>query len=633
MSRQILADGGFFPSNFYINEDIYQPSQKGFIAFNNGIEDLVIEDQYQGNVSDFALIIPLPSRPDVSEASQELFEDLHYLTIPISYKMGFGIGAGALAPEGVQIIEQRKVGIYDMTILNSTDANALVNWLNLNNYSFPYENSKVIEYYINRNWYFVALKIDIVRQNQELLNNLTKIDSKIDSFDNAKKYISEDVINDIISKKSYSDSTSKRFSQILDVNYTGNYTFYNMDYNGYGDYVKNNISEKISKNMWYGCDYESSIDIAKSLINCDCSYAKDYFKGCPECNTNYLNSTYIEYTSNELFNIFLNALKYNCECTEFKNFAFTTLGITQKDVSEIDEWTRPIWLKVQDYGSRKVVTKYKEELGLGNKYYYFDCQIPENSDLLKDVVNLIYSDISKNISYERSTAIKIPNYITAQELGVPKSKSSFIIRGYPEDAYNNDKKLYFGYHDISRIEENIKEDILSIVDATLNMTQKRLNEGTIQPLSFQFNSNQIIYPLKISSLNRGKIEVLLYTLTNYKTTNSKLNLEYADWISQNNLKSWNFSNLFSNSSQKYYLTKLRANFDSKTIEDDLIMEKAANNDPYRMSATTTSSDIFGIILSLFILLFALIIITSPIWIVIVIIIVIIIIIKKRRKKK
>lgn len=49
-------------------------------------------------------------------------------------------------------------------------------------------------------------------------------------------------------------------------------------------------------------------------------------------------------------------------------------------------------------------------------------------------------------------------------------------------------------------------------DAKELWAQGKVEKGTLAPLKFTFASPQIVYPLKISSLNKGKCEVLIYVL-------------------------------------------------------------------------------------------------------------------------
>ncbi len=56
----------------------------------------------------------------------------------------------------------------------------------------------------------------------------------------------------------------------------------------------------------------------------------------------------------------------------------------------------------------------------------------------------------------------------------------------------------------------------------------QLSEGTIDPLRFSFGTPEPVYPLRISSLNPGKTEVLLYVLGPQAYGHDSMRMEYAE---------------------------------------------------------------------------------------------------------
>lgn len=154
-----LADGGFF----VVSEDydINQPSQKAIILYENNREDLILSVRYEGNVNEFAWVIPVPNYPNVDVSDPELFWELHDLTKVIIPSRGFGCALSALPPETlVDVLERKVVGPYDVAILSAQDPEALIDWLNSNEYFFPEEGEEILDNYINKEWYFVATKIN-----------------------------------------------------------------------------------------------------------------------------------------------------------------------------------------------------------------------------------------------------------------------------------------------------------------------------------------------------------------------------------------------------------------------------------------------------------------------------------------
>jgi len=155
------ADGGIFPPPDKI---VYETSQQAVIFYEDGKETLIISTSFRGEAKDFGWVIPVPERPKVSKASEELFrsledstkvvEDIYQsLTLEEAFRLG-------KAPSSVHIIETKKIDYYDITILQAEDKEALAKWLSKHNYHFPEKAGYLLDSYIQNKWYFVAVKID-----------------------------------------------------------------------------------------------------------------------------------------------------------------------------------------------------------------------------------------------------------------------------------------------------------------------------------------------------------------------------------------------------------------------------------------------------------------------------------------
>lgn len=156
-----LADGGIIPPDDYY---IWETGQKGAIFYesDNSTETLVISMNFQGNAEDFAWIIPVPGKPEVTKGSQELFTALQEKTGYEYYPAGSGLGAmESAAPdeEKVTVIEEKTVDYYDVAVLSAKEPDALAKWLNDNGYKYPEKYSYIFNDYINNGWFFVAAKI------------------------------------------------------------------------------------------------------------------------------------------------------------------------------------------------------------------------------------------------------------------------------------------------------------------------------------------------------------------------------------------------------------------------------------------------------------------------------------------
>jgi len=178
-ATSVLADGGFFTEEMFY--DLYESAQRAVILYGNSTgnctgnctgnytEHLILSVDFEGNAEEFAWVIPVPNKPELTVSDPELFWELYDFTrteIP-GGGGGFGCfgGAGGGGDQGgVDVIEEQVVGPYATAILSATNATALADWLNANGYIFPEDGEEIISEYIEKEWYFVATKINAVEE-------------------------------------------------------------------------------------------------------------------------------------------------------------------------------------------------------------------------------------------------------------------------------------------------------------------------------------------------------------------------------------------------------------------------------------------------------------------------------------
>jgi hypothetical protein len=73
----LLADG-LFVSKWKRNKqlDINEPTQKAIILYDAGREDMLLQVKYEGRVSEFGWLIPVPTLPRIEKGSMESFYEL-----------------------------------------------------------------------------------------------------------------------------------------------------------------------------------------------------------------------------------------------------------------------------------------------------------------------------------------------------------------------------------------------------------------------------------------------------------------------------------------------------------------------------------------------------------------------------
>jgi hypothetical protein len=205
-----LADGIVFRP-IAVAAEVTIPDQRALIHFTNGTERLVIETRFTGEGTNFAWVVPLPSKPVIEEATTGLFPTLQYLFQPqivhnvteyylgilifaafvvlltIAIRIGINLieffvilflflvfaslllpmtaglskaGSSASAGEEVSVLDRRIVGIFETATIASHDARALQAWLTENGFAVPTNSEPVIASYVKDGWVFVAAKLD-----------------------------------------------------------------------------------------------------------------------------------------------------------------------------------------------------------------------------------------------------------------------------------------------------------------------------------------------------------------------------------------------------------------------------------------------------------------------------------------
>lgn len=162
-SASAFCTWGIFPQ-----ERDYEPvdATEVFISYENDAQTLVLQPEWQGDVTDFAIVYPTPSKPSIEAGPQQIFNELDQVTnpwlpVPMAMMEGEMAADAAVKTESVTVVEEKQVGEYEVTVLTATDADDLVEWLEDNDYNYTKDDADKVAYYVDRGgFYFIALKID-----------------------------------------------------------------------------------------------------------------------------------------------------------------------------------------------------------------------------------------------------------------------------------------------------------------------------------------------------------------------------------------------------------------------------------------------------------------------------------------
>jgi hypothetical protein len=170
-SRPAEACGGFFCSLSPMN----QLSERILFVDRGDSVTTHVQIQYAGEAADFAWILPVPSRPQLAVSHNELFRQLQFATQPAFFlewnDQDDSCGeifppfyrtleeADATADGGVQVVAEERVGPYDTVVITADDPEAVIRWLEDNDYVLGDLGPELLAPYVDGGFHFVALRL------------------------------------------------------------------------------------------------------------------------------------------------------------------------------------------------------------------------------------------------------------------------------------------------------------------------------------------------------------------------------------------------------------------------------------------------------------------------------------------
>ncbi len=206
------ADGKFF-RRLEVADEPGIAAQRAVVAFRDGVETLIVQSDIENAGESLGWVLPLPAEPTSIEACQSMtlkaltqivtpefakpktrlmifFLALMGLTIYAcldhvhckqhGIERGFLISLLALlflimislfmvpslmgvpakvAGGDVEILQNTRAGVYDVSIIKAQDGAAVTDWLTSNGFACPPSARPIIEEYVTDNWCFLAAKV------------------------------------------------------------------------------------------------------------------------------------------------------------------------------------------------------------------------------------------------------------------------------------------------------------------------------------------------------------------------------------------------------------------------------------------------------------------------------------------
>jgi hypothetical protein len=190
-SVSFFAPSAWAFCGFYVakaDTNLYNKASQVVIARDGDRTVLTMANDYQGEVKDFALVVPVPvvlTQEQVHVGNPTIIERLDAFSAPrlVEYfdsdpctifypKTGIFDAAEAPAAQsesrsrrdnalGVTIEEQFTVGEYDIVILSAKESDGLETWLNQNGYKIPKGTSQLLRPYIRQKMKFFVARVNL----------------------------------------------------------------------------------------------------------------------------------------------------------------------------------------------------------------------------------------------------------------------------------------------------------------------------------------------------------------------------------------------------------------------------------------------------------------------------------------
>lgn len=191
---------------FYVakaDTKLYNQASQVIMARNGDRTVLTMANDYQGDVKDFALVVPVPvvlTEGQVQVGDPKIIKHLDAFTAPrlveyfdpnpcntsrfgrgepLTSRQTFGGTRGSFESDdealGVTVESRFSVGEYDIAILSAKESNGLETWLNRNGYRIPQGASQLLQPYIRQGLKFFVAKVNLAefqRSDYQLLRPL-----------------------------------------------------------------------------------------------------------------------------------------------------------------------------------------------------------------------------------------------------------------------------------------------------------------------------------------------------------------------------------------------------------------------------------------------------------------------------
>ena len=204
--KPALAFCGFYVAK--ADTSLYNQASQVIIARDRDRTVLTMSNDYQGDVKDFAMVVPVPvilKEEQVHVGEAKILTRLDDFSAPrlVEYfdpdpcdtRIYEQFESSDLAPQsasatrqlrrsndlGVTVEEQFSVGEYDILILSAKESDGLETWLIQNGYKIPQGASELLQPYIRQNLKFFVAKVNLEEYDQNGFEKLRPLSMAYES--------------------------------------------------------------------------------------------------------------------------------------------------------------------------------------------------------------------------------------------------------------------------------------------------------------------------------------------------------------------------------------------------------------------------------------------------------------------
>lgn len=140
-------------------------------------EHFIRRASFESDVTDFGFIVPVPTRPALTEADPMVFARAEELTRPklvythhlsgidpmplllSTFARSAGVKSAVSVAPSVTVLDELQVAGYDAVVLEATSVGALAEWLTKHGYAQGPDVSEWVAPYVEKKWLFAAFRI------------------------------------------------------------------------------------------------------------------------------------------------------------------------------------------------------------------------------------------------------------------------------------------------------------------------------------------------------------------------------------------------------------------------------------------------------------------------------------------